>query len=55
VRLSTFAFPTTILFGPGAVGRLPEELAKRGISRPLLVTDAGLAGAAATSPRGCGS
>src|ERR1700691_599941 len=40
---STFSFPTAILFGAGAVGRLPEELSKRGISRPLLVTDAGLA------------
>ena len=41
--LATFAFPTTILFGPGAVNRLPEELAKRNIKRPLLVTDTGLA------------
>ncbi len=43
VTVSTFSFPTAILFGAGAVGRLPEELKKRGISRPLLVTDAGLA------------
>jgi alcohol dehydrogenase class IV len=43
VTVSTFSFPTTILFGAGAAGRLPEELSKRGISRPLLVTDAGLA------------
>ena len=43
VAVSTFSFPTTILFGAGAVERLPEELRKRGISRPLLVTDAGLA------------
>jgi 4-hydroxybutyrate dehydrogenase len=41
--ISSFSFPTAILFGPGAVGRLPEELQRRGISRPLLVTDAGLA------------
>lgn len=40
--LSTFSFPTSILFGPGAVRRLPEELAHRGIKKPLLVTDAGL-------------
>ncbi len=45
--LSTFCFPTTILFGNGAVGRLPEELARRGIQRPLLVTDEGLAPTAA--------
>ncbi|MGO4880875.1 MAG: iron-containing alcohol dehydrogenase [Bryobacteraceae bacterium] len=43
MTVSTFSFPTTILFGPGAVERLPEELRKRGMSRPLLVTDAGLA------------
>src|SRR5208283_615786 len=43
VTVSTFSFPTTILFGAGAVERLPEELRKRGVSRPLLVTDAGLA------------
>jgi alcohol dehydrogenase class IV len=43
VTVSTFSFPTTILFGAGAVGRLPDELKKRGMSRPLLVTDAGLA------------
>ncbi|MFN7994309.1 MAG: iron-containing alcohol dehydrogenase [Bryobacteraceae bacterium] len=43
MQISTFSFPTTILFGPGAIERLPEELKKRGISRPLLITDAGLA------------
>ena len=41
--VSSFSFPTTILFGAGAIARLSEELSKRGISRPLLVTDAGLA------------
>ena len=39
----TFSFPTTIVFGPGAVGQLPAELEKRGMRRPLVVTDAGLA------------
>lgn len=43
MSVSTFSFPTIILFGSGAVNRLPDELARRGISRPLLVTDAGLA------------
>lgn len=41
--LSRFSFPTTILFGAGAIERLPDELAARGMHRPLLVTDAGLA------------
>src|SRR2546423_10568296 len=43
MNLSIFSFPTTILFGAGAIGQLPDELAKRGVRRPLLVTDAGLA------------
>ena len=43
MNLTTFAFPTTIRFGPGAVDELPAELERRGIKRPLLVTDAGLA------------
>ena len=43
MSLSTFSFPTTILFGAGAIAELPAELAKRGVLRPLLVTDAGLA------------
>src|SRR5687768_10658874 len=43
MSLATFSFPTTILFGAGALGKLPEELAKRGMRRPLIVTDRGLA------------
>src|SRR5262245_51832759 len=42
--LSVFSFPTTILFGSGAIAQLPAELSRRGVNRPLLVTDAGLAG-----------
>jgi len=42
MNLSTFSFPTTIVFGPGSVNRLPEELKKRNVARPLLVTDAGI-------------
>ncbi len=41
--LHTFCFPTTVLFGNGAVEKLPEDLARRGLRRPLVVTDAGLA------------
>jgi alcohol dehydrogenase class IV len=43
MSLTTFAFPTTIRFGPGAVNELPAELGRRGVERPLLVSDAGLA------------
>ncbi len=42
MAVSTFSFPTTILFGPGAISRLPAELSARGMRRPLLVTDNGL-------------
>lgn len=42
-ELATFCFPTTIIFGPGAVKSLREELRARGIRRPLVVTDGGLA------------
>jgi 4-hydroxybutyrate dehydrogenase len=42
MTLSTFSFPTTIVFGAGAVNRLSEELEKRNVHRPLLVTDAGI-------------
>jgi len=41
--ICTYSFPTKILFGAGAVEKLPEELASRGMKKPLLVTDAGLA------------
>lgn len=40
--LWTFSFPTTIVFGPGAVNRLPEELENCNARRPLLVTDEGI-------------
>jgi 4-hydroxybutyrate dehydrogenase len=40
--VSTFTFPNRILFGAGASGLLAGELARLGITRPLVVTDAGL-------------
>ncbi|HEX8520785.1 MAG TPA: iron-containing alcohol dehydrogenase [Tepidisphaeraceae bacterium] len=40
---ATFSFPTTILFGPGAVGELPQRATDFHARRPLLVTDPGLA------------
>ena len=39
---SLFTFPNRILFGEGSSGELPAELARLGVSRPLVVTDAGL-------------
>lgn len=43
MNVSTFSFPTTVLFGPGAIDRLTAELERRGMKRPVLVTDNGLA------------
>ncbi len=40
--LSRFTFPNPILFGEGARARLGAELAQLGVSRPLVVSDAGL-------------
>ncbi len=39
---SSFSFPTPTLFGAGALAELPVRLARVGIQRPLVVTDAGL-------------
>src|ERR1051326_1993245 len=42
MSLSTFSFPTTTLFGPGALAEVPRRLAALRIHRPLVVTDPGL-------------
>ena len=41
--ISRFSFPTRIVFGPGAVGELGTEARQLRITRPLLVTDRGVA------------
>ena len=41
--ISTFSFPTTIHFGPGARSLVAGHLRERGVKRPLVVTDKGLA------------
>ncbi|MDQ2926616.1 MAG: iron-containing alcohol dehydrogenase [Pseudomonadota bacterium] len=43
MTLTRFSFPTTIHFGPGASGLAGAHLAGRGLHRPLIVTDKGLA------------
>jgi 4-hydroxybutyrate dehydrogenase len=42
MSLTTFAFPTTIRFGAGALRELPTRLVELAIRRLLVVTDAGL-------------
>jgi alcohol dehydrogenase class IV len=39
---ATFSFPTTTLFGAGTLAELPLRAQVLGITRPLVVTDAGL-------------
>jgi alcohol dehydrogenase class IV len=41
-QISTFSFPTKILFGAGALSSLPSLLGPLKIRRPLIVTDAGI-------------
>jgi alcohol dehydrogenase class IV len=43
MTITQFAFPTAITFGPGARTLVAEHLGKRGVKRPLVVTDRGLA------------
>jgi alcohol dehydrogenase class IV len=41
--VANWSYPTAIRFGAGRISELPEACHAAGISRPLLVTDAGLA------------
>lgn len=43
MSLSSFAFPTSILFGPGARKEVAAHLREQGLQRPLIVTDKALA------------
>jgi alcohol dehydrogenase class IV len=43
MTISKFSFPTAITFGPGARTLVAEHLKQRGLKRPLIVTDRGLA------------
>ncbi len=43
MSLTSFSFPTRTLFGAGSLRELPGQLAKLGIRKPLVVTDAGFA------------
>jgi alcohol dehydrogenase class IV len=43
MTITQFSFPTTIHFGPGASRLAGKHLAERGLRRPLIVTDKGLA------------
>jgi 4-hydroxybutyrate dehydrogenase len=47
MSITSFSFPTTTLFGAGALKELPPRLTALGIERPLVVTDQGLIGTGA--------
>ncbi|SFB73306.1 iron-containing alcohol dehydrogenase [Tropicimonas isoalkanivorans] len=43
IPTANWSYPTAIKFGPGRIAELPDACRQSGISRPLLVTDRGLA------------
>lgn len=45
--VTTFSFPTQVLFGSGVISKLPAELERLGMYRPLIVTDSGFMNTAA--------
>lgn len=38
-QISRFSFPTTILYGRGALGEVPSSLSELNISKPIVITD----------------
>ncbi len=40
--VTVMSWPTRVVLGPGALARLPEELERLGMRRPLVVTDRGV-------------
>lgn len=47
MSVTTFSFPTQVLFGSGVISKLPAELERLGMRRPLVVTDSGFMNTAA--------
>jgi alcohol dehydrogenase class IV len=43
MAIEKFSFPTAITFGPGARREVAAHLKQKGVKRPLIVTDKGLA------------
>jgi 4-hydroxybutyrate dehydrogenase len=43
LKIIEMSFPTRVVLGPGALARLPAQLERLGMKKPLLVTDAGVA------------
>jgi alcohol dehydrogenase class IV len=41
-RITEMSWPTKVVFGPGALQRLPAQVARLKMRRPLVVTDAGV-------------
>ncbi len=41
-EITNFSFPTRILFGSGALGKLSDEIRRLDVKRPLVVTDKGI-------------
>ncbi len=49
MRIGNWNYPTSVKFGAGRIAELPALCRAQGITRPLLVTDSGLATAAITT------
>src|SRR5215831_8884651 len=41
-RITVLSWPTRVVLGAGAIQRLPDEVQRLGLTRPLLVTDVGV-------------
>ena len=42
LKVTEMAWPTKIVLGPGALGRVPAQIERLKMKRPLVVTDAGV-------------
>src|SRR5215831_2850215 len=47
-RITVLSWPTRVVLGAGAIQRLPDEVQRLGLTRPLLVTDLGVSKAGLT-------
>jgi alcohol dehydrogenase class IV len=41
-RITEMSYPTKVVFGPGALGRVPAQVERLKMKRPLVMTDAGV-------------
>jgi len=49
-RITVFRTPPRIVMGPGAIGRIPQEVSELKAEKVLFVTDKGIIGAGLIQP-----